>query len=189
MISNSQKRGKQESGTSKWKTKIVYFCTKHLLSQQTHTCLLKWISRYSVTIFWNISRIFCRMFSYFVSRHSVCMASPYIMLLNLSHCTFLRNVANYIFLITEATLHSFLKIKTFSENMERICRRKCHAESAISIKLQSNFIKITLRHGCSPENLLYIFRTPSPKTKKSWQKKKATAKQKCHGKIKKLRRN
>ena len=104
------------------------------------------------------------------------MASPYIMLLNLSHCTFLRNVANYIFLITEATLHSFLKIKTFSENMERICRRKCHAESAISIKLQSNLIKITLRHGCSPENLLYIFRTPSPKTKKSWQKKKATAK-------------
>ena len=32
--------------------------------------------------------------------------------------------------------------------------------SAISIKLQSNFIEITLRHGCSPVNLLYIFRTP-----------------------------
>ena len=29
----------------------------------------------------------------------------------------------------------------------------------ISIKLQSNLIEITLRHGCSPVNLLLIFRT------------------------------
>ena len=32
--------------------------------------------------------------------------------------------------------------------------------SVISIKLQSNFIEITLRHGCSPVNLVHIFRTP-----------------------------
>ena len=32
--------------------------------------------------------------------------------------------------------------------------------SAISIKLQSNFIEITLRHGWSPPNLLHILRTP-----------------------------
>ena len=32
--------------------------------------------------------------------------------------------------------------------------------NAISLKLQSNFIKIVLRHGCSPVNLLHIFRTP-----------------------------
>ena len=32
--------------------------------------------------------------------------------------------------------------------------------SVISIKLQSNFIEITLWHECSPVNLLYIFRTP-----------------------------
>ena len=31
--------------------------------------------------------------------------------------------------------------------------------SAKSIKLQSNFIEITLRHGSSPVNLLHIFRT------------------------------
>ena len=31
--------------------------------------------------------------------------------------------------------------------------------SAISIKLQSNFIEIALRHGCSPVSLLHIFRT------------------------------
>ena len=30
---------------------------------------------------------------------------------------------------------------------------------AISIKLLCNFIEITLRHGCSPINLLHIFRT------------------------------
>ena len=32
--------------------------------------------------------------------------------------------------------------------------------STISTKLQSNFIEITLPHGCSPVNLLHIFRTP-----------------------------
>ena len=35
--------------------------------------------------------------------------------------------------------------------------------SAISIKLLCNFIEIALRHGCSPVNLLHIFRTPFPK--------------------------
>ena len=31
--------------------------------------------------------------------------------------------------------------------------------SAISIKVQSNFIEITIRHECSPVNWLHIFRT------------------------------
>ena len=31
--------------------------------------------------------------------------------------------------------------------------------SVISVKLLCNFIEITLRHGCSPVNLMYIFRT------------------------------
>ena len=39
-------------------------------------------------------------------------------------------------------------------NAEQTC------QSVISIKLLSNFIEITLRHGCSPVNLLHIFRTP-----------------------------
>ena len=29
--------------------------------------------------------------------------------------------------------------------------------------LQSNFVEITLQHGCSPVNLLHIFRTLLPK--------------------------
>ena len=32
--------------------------------------------------------------------------------------------------------------------------------SVISIRLFCNFIEITFRHGCSPVNLLHIFRTP-----------------------------
>ena len=30
-------------------------------------------------------------------------------------------------------------------------------------KLKKNYIEITLRHECSRENLLHIFRTPFPK--------------------------
>ena len=48
----------------------------------------------------------------------------------------------------------------------KICSKftgKGPCQSAISIKLQSNFIEITLRHGCSLVNLLHILRTPFPK--------------------------
>ena len=34
--------------------------------------------------------------------------------------------------------------------------------------MQSNFIEITLRHGCSPVNLLHIFRTPFPRNTSGW---------------------
>ena len=40
--------------------------------------------------------------------------------------------------------------------------------SVISINLQSNFIEITLRHGCSPVNLLHIFRIPFPRNTSGW---------------------
>ena len=40
--------------------------------------------------------------------------------------------------------------------------------SVISIKLLCNFIEITLRHGCSPVNLLHIFRTPFTKNTCRW---------------------
>ena len=45
---------------------------------------------------------------------------------------------------------------------EHPCRR------AISVKLQSNFIEIALLHGCSPVNLLHIFRTPCPRNTSGW---------------------
>ena len=40
--------------------------------------------------------------------------------------------------------------------------------SVISINLHCNFIEITLRHVCSPVNLLYIFRTPFLKNTSGW---------------------
>ena len=40
--------------------------------------------------------------------------------------------------------------------------------TAISIKLQSNFIEITFRYGCSPVYLLHIFRTSFPKNTCGW---------------------
>ena len=39
-----------------------------------------------------------------------------------------------------------------------------HAE----VWFQSNFIEIALRHGCSPVNLLHIFRTPFPMNRSGW---------------------
>ena len=40
--------------------------------------------------------------------------------------------------------------------------------SVISIKLLCNFIEVALRHGCSPVNLLHIFRTPFLKSTSGW---------------------
>ena len=36
------------------------------------------------------------------------------------------------------------------------------------VKLLCNFIKIKFRHGCSPVNLLHIFRAPFPKNHSGW---------------------
>ena len=51
------------------------------------------------------------------------------------------------------------------KNVLKICPKftgKHSHRNAISIKLQSNFIEIGLRHGYSSVNLLHIFRTPFP---------------------------
>ena len=44
----------------------------------------------------------------------------------------------------------------------------CRSVISISIKLLCNFIEIALRHGCSPVNLLHIFRTYSFKNISGW---------------------
>ena len=40
--------------------------------------------------------------------------------------------------------------------------------SVISIKLLCKSFQIPLRHGCSPGNLLHIFRTPFPRNATGW---------------------
>ena len=56
--------------------------------------------------------------------------------------------------------------KRCSKNMQQIYRKtlllKC------DLNLQSNFIEITLRHRCSPVNLLHIFKTPFSKNTSGW---------------------
>ena len=57
--------------------------------------------------------------------------------------------------------------KRCCENMQQIYRRTPW-RSAISIKLLCKFIEIALRHGCSPVNLLHVFRTPFPRNTSEW---------------------
>ena len=72
-------------------------------------------------------------------------------------------------------LHAFKFRSSHSEvflgkGVPKICNkftREHRYWSAISIKLQSNFIEIALRHGCSV-NLLHIFRTPFQKNTSEW---------------------
>ena len=70
-----------------------------------------------------------------------------------------QNIKNAlkVCLISQAALQtsSFIKVflKIYSKfTGEHPCRR------AFSINLQSKFIEIALRHGCSPVNLMYIFK-------------------------------
>ena len=72
------------------------------------------------------------------------------------------------------SLHNFMIIMKYRSSSSEVLLGKgapkiyikftenIHAEvrSVISIKLLWNFIEITLRHGCSPLNLLHIFRIP-----------------------------
>ena len=59
----------------------------------------------------------------------------------------------------------------FRKGVLKICSKfagEHSSRSVISIKLQGSFTEITLQHGCSPVNLLHIFRTPFPKNTSTW---------------------
>ena len=57
--------------------------------------------------------------------------------------------------------------KRCSENMQQIYRRTVILKYDFN-KAASNFLEIALRYGCSPINLLHIFRTPFPKNTSWW---------------------
>ena len=69
------------------------------------------------------------------------------------------------------SLPQYLEAIDKSSRSEVCFRKRCskftevhtYRTSVISIKLHSNFIATTFHHGCSPVNLLYIFRTSFPK--------------------------
>ena len=96
----------------------------------------------------------------------------------------LNPIENFFALVTKT-----LRKQVIEENIVRETRRSSRPEvflgkgvleicskftgehpcrSAISIKLLCNFIKMTLRHGCSPVNWLHIFRTQLFKRNSGW---------------------
>ena len=85
--------------------------------------------------------------------------------LTLSMCDYISVLVISIFLgvkmIRSSRPKLFLKKDVLKISSKFTGEHPC--QSAILIKLQSNLIETTLRHGCSPVNLLHIFRTPFPK--------------------------
>ena len=86
---------------------------------------------------------------------------------------FLSFVADYIFLEVPFILGNLpCPAKFLVTCLKHPCRSvisiKLLYRSVISVKLLCNFIKITLRHGCSPVNLLHIFRTPFLRNTSEW---------------------
>ena len=69
-------------------------------------------------------------------------------------CVLARKIIMYRF----ATLMEIASITNIAEAALQRCSDVL--KSVVSIKLLCNFIEITLQHGCSPVNLLHIFRTP-----------------------------
>ena len=74
----------------------------------------------------------------------------------------LRNFQEHLF--SQNTSGSPPKV-FLAKGVLRICSKftgEHPCRDAIPIKLQSSFIQIALWHGCSPVNLLYVFRTLFP---------------------------
>ena len=71
------------------------------------------------------------------------------------------------YLIFKAAVHRCSLDKVFWKYATN-SQENTHCRSAISVKLQKNFVEITLRHGCSPANLLHIFRATFLKNLSGW---------------------
>ena len=71
-----------------------------------------------------------------------------------------------VFSFGEVTGYRIIPLEVFLGTcVPKICRKFTGEhpwQSAESIMLQSNFIEIALRHGCSPVILLHIFIAPFP---------------------------
>ena len=72
---------------------------------------------------------------------------------------------------SETIFRSLVREVFLGKGVLKICSkftREYPCRSVISIKLQSNFIEITFRHGCPPVNFLHIFKTFFPKIFFGW---------------------
>ena len=69
----------------------------------------------------------------------------------------------FLFVAALMTVRSTRTEVFLRKGIRKICSKftgELPCQSAISIKLQSNFIEIKLMHECAPVNLLHILRTP-----------------------------
>ena len=80
-------------------------------------------------------------------------------------------ILNFLKTAPEITTANWYYQNQPSRGVLKICSKLTGEDPCrivISIKLQSNFIEITLRHSCSPVNLLHIFRRTFPKNTSEW---------------------
>ena len=78
----------------------------------------------------------------------------------------LRNCLSYMAMNRSSYSEVF-----FGMGVLKICSKftgEHPSRSVISIKLLCNFIEISLRHECSPANMLHIFRTPFLRNTSGW---------------------
>ena len=61
-------------------------------------------------------------------------------------------------------VEDLFRMETFAKKLHHICFRSSTSELFLGKSvLLCNFIEIAFRHGCSPVNLLHIFKKPFPK--------------------------
>ena len=108
--------------------------------------------------------IFCRLQRDFTVSDSYCRLRSFWLLFPFSFC--FKISSNLRLYFRSSCLEVFL-----GKGVLKICskftgERPCR--SVISIRLLCNFIETALRHGCSPVNLLQIFRTAFAKNTPGW---------------------
>ena len=115
--------------------------------------LMSRVNTINTILFWWLW-LFQYRLSFIMSRHTI---KDKLILINSSKELQFYQLPDIHKLFEKQSSRRVLK-KRCSENMQQIYGRHPR-QSAISIKLLCNFIEISLRHGCSPINLLHIFRT------------------------------
>ena len=99
-----------------------------------------------------------------------CLLSTFVLLLQ--YCARLQNCMKVILMFFSLIIFRSSHQEVFlRKGVLKICskfRGEHSCRSASWIKLQSNFIELIPRHGCSPVNVLHIFKTPFLRNTFGW---------------------
>ena len=112
------------------------------------------------------SRFFCSwflIFAFFLNPLIFIFVSYIFCLLIFFFAVLIPKILHYLYLqLSEVAVQKcFLEKSALKISSKFAGEHACR--SMISLKLVWNFIEIALQHGCSPVNLLHIFRTPFPR--------------------------